>query len=32
LQRRVKQWRIEQFDDKMNVENPFSIPGNRDSK
>lgn len=32
LQRRVKQRRIEQFDDKMNVENPFSIPGNRDSK
>lgn len=32
LQRRVKQWRIEQFDDKMNVENLFSIPGNRDSK
>ena len=32
LQRRVKQWRIEQFDGKMNVENPFSIPGNRDSE
>jgi hypothetical protein len=32
LQRRVKQWRIEQFDGKMNVENPFSIPCNRESK
>ena len=32
LQRRVKQWQIEQFDGKMNVENPFSIPGNRDSE
>lgn len=30
LQRRIKQWRIKQFEEKMNVENPFSIPGNRD--
>ncbi len=31
LQRRVKQWRTDHFDDKINAENPFSIPGNRDS-
>ena len=28
LQRRVKDWRNEQMDDKINTENPYSIPSN----